>query len=354
MKIYINGIGNISPQKTFEPGKFLTEITRISGNRLICIEPAYDDIIDPRMLRRMSRIIRMGWSAAKICMTDAGIEIPDAIITGTGMGCIEDTEKFLMAIYENDERLLPPTPFIQSTHNTIGAQIALMLQCTNYNLTYTQRGIAFENALFDALSLLHEPGYNHVLVGGFDEMTDNQLMLYNRLNYYKSQIENNLKLIDHKDSGTIAGEGTAFFMLSHERTIKSYAAINDVVTFNDPSSNEFIVNKIREFLDKNRLTPPDIDLILCGFNGVLNLDKVYSEVTEHLFPETTVGYFKHLCGEYHTASAFALWLASNILKNKFVPDVIRLNKVSATHYRNILLYNHYRNTNHSLMLLSST
>ncbi len=174
MKIYINGIGNISPQKTYEPEKFLTEIINSSGNRLMCTEPAYDDFIDPRMLRRMSRIIRMGWTAAKICLTDAGVEIPDAIITGTGMGCIEDTEKFLQAIDENDERLLPPTPFIQSTHNTIGAQIALMLQCTNYNLTYTQRGIAFENALLDALSLLYEPGYKNILVGGFDEMTGNQ------------------------------------------------------------------------------------------------------------------------------------------------------------------------------------
>ena len=353
MKIYINGIGNISPQKTFEPEKFFREVISISGNRHICIEPAYEGFIDPRMLRRMSRIIRMGWTAAKICLTDAGVEIPDAIITGTGMGCIEDTEKFLFAIYENDERLLPPTPFIQSTHNTIGAQIALMLQCTNYNLTYTQRGIAFENALIDALTLMHEPGNMYILVGGFDEMTDNQIMFYNRLNYYKSQIDDNLKLIDHKDSGTIAGEGTAFFMLSHERTTNSYAVINDVDSFNYPTNNEFVLNKIQEFLDRNHLTFSDIDLLLCGFNGDFNLDSIYTDVIGHLFRKTAVGYFKHLCGEYHTASAFALWLASNILKRQFIPDVIRLNEIKANTVKNILIYNHYRNTNHSLILLSS-
>lgn len=353
MNIYINGIGNISPQKTFEPEKFLTEIFNKGSNRLNCIEPAYEDFIDPRMLRRMSRIIRMGWTAAKICLTDAGINVPDAIITGTGMGCIEDTEKFLQSIFDNEERFLPPTPFIQSTHNTIGAQIALMLQCTNYNVTYTQRGLAFENAVIDALSLLHEPGFKHVLVGGFDEMTDNQVALYNRLNYYKQEIESNLTLLNRKNSGTIAGEGTAFFMLSPERTASSYAIIKDIETFNYPPSNEIVLQKIQNFLDKNLIEVSDIDLLICGFNGDINLDNIYNEVVGHIFAETGVGYFKHLCGEYHTASAFALWLAANILKRQFVPDVVKLHEVKHNKVKNILIYNHYRNTNHSLILLSS-
>lgn len=353
MNIYINGIGNISPQNTYEPEKFLTENFNKDGNRLNCIEPAYEDFIDPRMLRRMSRIIRMGWTAAKICLTDAGIDVPDAIITGTGMGCIEDTEKFLQAIFDNEERFLPPTPFIQSTHNTIGAQIALMLQCTNYNVTYTQRGIAFENAVIDALSLLHEPGFKNVLVGGFDEMTDNQVAIYNRLNYYKQKIEGNLKLLNRIDSGTIAGEGTAFFMLSPEKTNTSYAIIKDIESFNYPACNEVVLQKILNFLGKNLIKASDIDLLLCGFNGDIKLDIIYNEVVGNLFAQTGVGYFKHLCGEYHAASAFGLWLAANILKRQFVPNVVKLHKVKFNNLKNILIYNHYRNTNHSLILLSS-
>ena len=53
--------------------------------------------------------------------------MPDAIITGTGLGCLEDTEKFLTAMVTNKEEFLTPTSFIQSTHNTVSAQIALLL-----------------------------------------------------------------------------------------------------------------------------------------------------------------------------------------------------------------------------------
>ncbi len=170
MKAYIQGAGNISPQKTFDNSNFLNDIVVHQGPVLRCIEPEYEKYIDPRQLRRMSRIIKNSWSAAKICLDDSGIEVPDAIVTGSGLGCVEDTEKFLFSIYENDEKLLPPTPFIQSTHNTIGSLIALMLQSTNYNVTYTQRGSSFEYALMDGLLLLEDAEYSNVLVGGFDEI----------------------------------------------------------------------------------------------------------------------------------------------------------------------------------------
>ncbi len=353
MKAYINGTGNISPQKTSDTDIFLEEIKNQTGISLNCIEPDYEKLIDSRLLRRMSRIIRMSWSAAKICLDDAGVQLPDAIITGTGMGCLEDTEKFLTAIYESDERLLPPTPFIQSTHNTIGSQIALMLQCNRYNMTHTQRGISFENALLDGISLLDEPEYRNVLVGGFDEMTANQLILYNRLKYYKNDITNNLDLLKSGTPGTIAGEGNAFFLISREKGTNNYAAIRDISTFCSPRNFESIKDKIALFLAQNRLVANEIDLIITGMNGDFLLDKVYHEVTNQLFGDVPLAYFKHLSGEYHTASAFAVWLAAKILKTQFIPEIILTNKTSPKSLNNIIIYNHYRNINHSLILLSS-
>ena len=57
---------------------------------------------------------------------------------------------------DSNESALNPTPFIQSTHNTIGSQIALLLQCQGYNQTYTQRAFSFENVLLDAILELKE------------------------------------------------------------------------------------------------------------------------------------------------------------------------------------------------------
>jgi len=352
MKAYIQGIGNISPQKTFDNDKFLDEVTEYKNPVLRCIEPDYEKYIDPRQLRRMSRIIKNGWTAAKIGLDDAGIKIPDAIITGSGLGCVEDTENFLFSIYENDEKLLPPTPFIQSTHNTIGSQIALMLHCTNYNTTHTQRGGSFECALIDSLLLINETGYNNVLLGSFDEITDKQLVLYNRLQYYKPEISNNLDIINQKSQGTIAGEGNTFFVISSEKRENSYACIEDVFTFSNPENEEEVHKNIKSFFDANQLDYENIDLLIVGANGDANFDMIYYNVMKRNFPETPTAYFKHLCGEYHTASAFGVWLAANILERKYIPEIVKLSAFPDKPLQNILIYNHYRNINHSLILLS--
>jgi 3-oxoacyl-(acyl-carrier-protein) synthase len=111
--MYIKATGNISPQKTFghQP---LAEPVAYTGNRLACIEPDYKEFIDPKQIRRMSRIIRMGVAAAMECLQEAGVKVPDAIVTGTAYGCLEDTNSFLSKMVEFNEELLTPTAFIHS------------------------------------------------------------------------------------------------------------------------------------------------------------------------------------------------------------------------------------------------
>ena len=130
MATYINGVGAISPQKTWgDEGVLLSAPVDYPNNYLSCIEPDYTQYIDPKYLRRMSRILKMGVTASIMALKEAEIAIPDGIITGTGYGCLEDTGIFLRKMVEQNEQALNPTPFIQSTHNTIGSQIALLLTC---------------------------------------------------------------------------------------------------------------------------------------------------------------------------------------------------------------------------------
>jgi len=147
MAVYIKGMGNISPQKTWGEDPLLAKPSDYSGSRLSCIEPDYGQFVDVKQLRRMSRIIKMGVAAGTLALRQAGIASPSGIITGTSFGCLEDTGVFLSKMIENSENALNPTPFIQSTHNTIGSQIALMLQCQGYNQTYTQRAFSFSTRL---------------------------------------------------------------------------------------------------------------------------------------------------------------------------------------------------------------
>jgi 3-oxoacyl-(acyl-carrier-protein) synthase len=101
------------------------------------------------------------------------------------------------------------------------------------------------------------------------------------------------------------------------------------------------------------LSISDIDLVLLGINGDNRYDPIYYEFARSIFKGTPLSYYKHLCGEYHTASGFALWLAANILMRQTIPEIIRLGDNHREPVRNIIIYNQYYNINHSFLLLSA-
>ncbi len=347
---YINGIGSISPQQ-YGNGYLENPIEYI-GNRISCLKPDYTQYIDPVKLRRMSKLLKMGWVAAKTSLKDANIEKADAIITGTGMGCFSETERFLLAIYENGEQFLPATPFMQSAHSTIGSQIAMMSACNAYNMTFSHRGFSFETALLDACLQMLESDANNILVGGIDEIADNQFLFQKRIGRWKQEPINNFDLLHSQTNGTISGEGAAYFVMGRERSSTTYAQIKGVHSFSKPLSAEQLRNITDDFLSRHQLEATDIDLLMLGINGDKRTDTSYHEFREGNFPQATHTYFKHLCGEYPTATAFATWLSSQIMKRQQIPEPAIVQQGKNHDYQNLLIYNHYKNDYHSLILLA--
>ncbi len=319
MEAYIRGIGNISPQNTLDNRKFLSEIVEHNDDYLKCIEPVYKEYIEPNMVRRMGRIIKMGVVASRLCMNDAKVEKPDAIITGTGLGCIEDTEKFLASLINCEEQFLTPTSFIQSTHNAISGQIALIIKANCYNYAYVHRGFSFESALLDAMMLIDEGEVEKVLLGGVDEITPTSFAISKQLGFWKKKAICNLDLLKGKSTGSVAGEGAAFFMLANKESEENYAKIKGVSTIYKPDDFEEIECHIDRFLKNEGIEKEDIDLIMLGINGDEKHDKIYYHLQENFFDNIATSYYKHLCGEYHTSSAFGLWLTAKILKTQHIP-----------------------------------
>lgn len=352
MSAFINGIGLISPQKTAETTDFLAEIMEYDADYLKCIEPpSYKPYIDPIQSRRMSRWIKMGIASAKMCLNESGCTMPDAIITGTGLGSVDVTEKILETIHL-DQPFVNPTPFIQSTYNTISSQIAIQLKCHNYNSTYVHRTFSFESSLQDALLQIAEGTAKDVLAGGIDEMTLNHLAITRRLGHWKNAPLKNLEMRKWNSPGSLAGEGASYFLVSAGKTDKTYACVRDVKTMYKPSNPDEIKQRVNSMLSASGLNVSDIDLVLLGINGDNRNDHIYYDFAQSIFPGTPLSYYKHLCGEYHTASGFALWLAANILQRQTVPEIIRINNTHREPVRNILIYNQYYNVNHSLILVS--
>ena len=147
---------------------------RVAAKVEITSEEALSEIrnyVKPLEARRMGKIMKSSLLSSLKAMEQAGIEKPDAIITATALGCLENSERLLNQLQEEGEVMLKPTYFMQSTHNTIGSGIAIFTKCHGYNVTYTHGKDSLEWALRDARMLLKSGKAKNVLVGLHDETT---------------------------------------------------------------------------------------------------------------------------------------------------------------------------------------
>jgi len=276
------------------------------------IPPEYKRFISPKLLRRMSPIIKNGVACCLSVLQKAELEKPDAIIVGTALGCIKDTTTFLTQLIVEGEELPNPTHFIQSTHNTIAGQIALLLSCKAYNFTFSQNHNSFETALIDAQLLLLDNKANNVLVGAVDEMSESTYKLISELPCYKN---------------TVPGEGASFFCLSDKEGIVQLNAVKIL--------NNSTINYAAE-LHRLGFSINDIDLVIGGDN--VENDSNYLDFKE-VFKNKTYLWYKPFVGEFGTASGIALWLATKVLEEQIIPECWKKSSKSLKKVNKILICN---------------
>jgi 3-oxoacyl-[acyl-carrier-protein] synthase II len=349
---YINGIGIISPQKTFDNTEFLSEIRSYDKNVLTCVTPDFKTYINPVQLRRLSKMLRIGMTAATICLREAKVEVPDGIITSTGYGFLEETEKFLREMLERQEKQLTPTYFMQGTYNALSGLIALATTCRGYNNAYVSRGFAFENALEDAMMQLDEFSAKNFLIGAFDEAAAVQYIAGVRENHYKAEHIASMDLFGSKTSGTLQGEGSAFFSVSGISSSSTWCVLKDLQIVYLPDNEKNLSDALTIFLDANEIAVEEIDLWINGKSGDTERDHLLTSLENSLLRNTPQVRFKHLCGEYCTAISFGLWLGASILKKQSIPDAIKVPSVTFLEkLETVLLVNHYQGRNYSFLLL---
>lgn len=347
--VYINSVGSVSAQKTYNNSEFLEEITDYNATELKVAAPDYKAYIPPAAARRMAKGIKMSTVSSQTALREAGLKNVDAIIVGTGLGCLDDSAKFVGDIINNEEQYLTPTRFIQSSHNTVAGQIALGLDCKGYNFTYVNSAVSFESSLLDAQMQLENEEAKNILVGGVDELVDHHVQSHRLINHFKTEPETLAGLLESKTEGALMAEGSHFFILSNEKQDSTYAELVGIEIYNILSQQQ-LSGQIESFLNDHNTTINDIDLIVLGNNGDVNFDNYYHTLSQGLFKATPQACFKHLSGEFDTASAFAFWMGSKIIKTQSVPEVIKFNDLEATP-KTVLIYNQYRGDNHSLVLL---
>ncbi|MFZ4931534.1 beta-ketoacyl synthase N-terminal-like domain-containing protein [Chryseobacterium sp. Mn2064] len=347
--VYINSAACISAQDTLNDHILQNLSPENSLSIIKAIEPNYKQFIPPAMIRRMSKTVKMSSVASTYALKEAGIEKPDAIIVGTGMGCSQDSEKFLKNVIDNHEEFLTPTYFIQSTHNTVAGQIALGLQCHAYNFTYVNTSSSLEFSFLDAQLQINDGEAYNVLVGSTDEQTDRTMELYRLNNTIKKEENLPVNYLNSATAGVVWGEGASFFVVGKDKTENTYAQLTNIKITNRLEVHE-ITGFIQDFLAKNNLTANDIDAVILGFSGDSESDVYYTQAME-LLPNSSHLYFKHLSGEFNTASGFSTFMACHILKDQQIPEIMMINAEKKNEVKNVLLYNHLAGNDHSLVLL---
>lgn len=344
--LYLHGACAISPQHSFDAAAFLQPLMSSDNGRLFVVDAPYNEYINPVAIRRMSRLLKMSISAGMKALKDAGIATPDAIITGTGRGSMTDTEHFLNDMIRLQEQALNPTYFIQSTYNSPNGWLAMQTKCNGYNQTYVHRGHSLELALLDAQMLLAETTTPYrMLVGCYDEMTEEYFIVKNKIGYWKKDPPASDALLRRADTpGTVGGEGAAFFMCSNQAEGALFSLQS--LTLLDNPALEVLQQAVVKALQE---TQPDLALL--GLNGDSRVQPLYDAV-QHVLPEhTATAGFKHLCGEYDTSSGFALWLCSHLFHSGTVPEQLLCRGTGPASLKRILLVNHSLSGNWSIAIL---
>lgn len=339
--LYIHKASCISPQHTFHEVA-IDILQPVVNNKLEVEEPNYNEI-PAGLLRRMGKAIRIGVGTAMPLLKDTKV---DGIIIGTTNGGMEDCIKFLNQIIDYDEGRLTPGSFVGSTPNAIAAQLGLLKTNKGYNVTHVQSGLSFENALLDATMMLAEKKIGTYLVGGLDEISAYNYNINWLGGWYKASPVNAQNFYNQPTSGSIAGEGAAMFIVNDKQ--ENAIAQLDALHFFHTADKAEVAQQLTSFINGSQ---PDI--FITGENGDSRFAEFDAAVEKLMNDSVTIARYKHMCGEYETASAFSCWLACEILKTQQVPKHMIKKTGTISSYRKILIYNRYKTNQHSFMLLST-
>ena len=295
------------------------------------IDPSFKDYISPIEARRMGKILKRAIATSKEAIKASGLDSVDAIITGTGYGCIENTEFFLDALSKDGEQMLSPTYFMQSTHNTISSLVAIQTKNHGYNVTYAHKGISFDSALQDAVLQMRLGKINSALIGGHDELTET---------FYR-----------------ILKKGG---MMGQDDEMCGEAAVSVVLgTKNDDYLCKLVNFKMlhKPTLEKLKAVAKDFqaDYIITGISGNHKSDEAYFAETKELFSNAKLLKYKHIFGESFTSSGIGIYVAVQCLKAGKIPAHLFVNpsEISDKKPSKILIFNHSDGNNYSLTLLEA-
>lgn len=294
IRVYIKAATQISMQQPLSEA-WMTAPVEHTEPYVRSLDPNFRDWLNPLESRRMGKILKRALVTAQKVMHDSGVQQPDAVITGTGLGCIENTELFLDQLCREGEEMLKPTYFMQSTHNTISSLISIHDHLHGYNTTYSHKSVSFDSALLDAFTQLRLGDIRTALVTGNDEMTPSYFNILQRAGYVG------------QPGQVAAGETSVAMMLT-----------------TDPADALCEIEEVSMSVRGVQQPLAPADLLVLGTNGVPQNDQLYREVAQQM-PGVETFEYKRLFGESYTVSGLGVYAAAHLLSQGRAGRVLFVN-----------------------------
>lgn len=327
-RCYVKSVAQVSCQEPLSD-KWMTEPQTYDLSYVRAQEPNTSGLITSSESRRMSRILKRAIATAITAINNSGHSTMDAIITGTGSGCMENSERFLIDMSRFGENCLKPTLFMQSTHNTISSLMAIVLRCHGYNNTYSHKGISFESALLDAWLQINSGDIHTVLVGSHDEVTP---------------MMSTIMFSDDPEIGFLSEASVSAVISSEIASTTPLCEIESVRLIHQPG-----IKILAELFDN------ELDgYMLLGTTGSPMKDQPYHDLISALAFSPIQLQYKPLFGENFSASAIGFYVGVTLLNNPEIPPFLSLDSTPKPAPQRITLINRTDDCDWAIIRLKKT
>jgi 3-oxoacyl-(acyl-carrier-protein) synthase len=328
-----------------------------------------ESLSPPGQIKRMGRGQAMAIAAVQRAIDSCGAPpargSATAVSVGTAWAEEGDEIIFLENLIRFGEKGAKPAFFVNSVKNALASQVALTFGFQGENQTFAHDALSFESALWQGARLLRAGRARHAVVCGVEALVEFQEIHGHLLGCYGTDPAPLAPLAEKKRAagqGTLPGEGAAAFVLTAPGAVAAPLARLVGVRARGPlqrapalsTSDELAL--VEQALRDANTRLGGVGLLLVGANGDPALDEIYAQVAQRLRARAeslAVGVYRHLTGDFATASALGFELAVRAVAGRAVPSEVRVVGGEPRSIERVLLYHVSSAGYHSAMIVSA-
>jgi len=337
------GVSGVGPITKFDTTDFDTKIAaEVKDFRS-------EDYLAPKDIKKMDIFIHYALAAARIAITDAGLEISGenagriGVIVGTGLGGLTSIEKYHTVLLERGPQRITPFFIPMLIGNEASGQIAIQFGAKGPNLCVVTACATGAHSIGEAFRCIQHGDADAVITGGVEAtITPLAVAGFNAMKAISTrnaEPERASRPFDRDRDGFVMGEGAGIMILeelehAHRRGAKIYAEMvgygysADAYHMAAPDPDgDGAARCMQMALQDAQLSPEEVDYINAhGTSTELNditetvaIKRVFGDYAHKVPVSSTKSVTGHLLGA--TGSTEAIFSCLTI-RDKIIPPTI--------------------------------